>query len=52
MALEDIMLSEISQIKTNALEFHLYVGFEKKITEKDIRLDLWLPDAGGEWEVW
>lgn len=30
LALEDIMLSEISQVETNIKRFHLYVGSEKQ----------------------
>lgn len=30
LALEDIMLSEISQAETNIKRFHLYVGSEKQ----------------------
>ena len=53
MDLEGIMLSEITQRKTNTVWSHLYVESEKNKKQKTPnqtqkkRSDLWLPEAEG-----
>ena len=48
MDLEDIMLSEISQRKTNTILFHLYVASKKQNRNKLIRTENKLVVARGE----
>ena len=60
MDLESIILGEVSQTKTNIIQYHLYVGSEKRDTNehiyktetdsKTLKTNLWLPreKGGGE----
>ena len=47
MDLEGIMLSEISQIKTNILWYHFYMESKKREANSETqRTDWWLPEVG------
>ena len=48
LGLESIMLSEISQRKTNTIWSHPYVNLKKTNSQKE-RIEWWLPGAE-EWE--
>ena len=50
MDLENIMLNEVSQRKTNTVSYHLYMKSKKPNSQKP-REEWWLPGAGN-WGKW